>query len=362
MSHAPVLLLKKLKGSSIVRTAADHNKRSRDRSHKASSAIDTVRTNLNQCLHGPKTAKEVSGIAKGLMRAAGIKLLRKDAVRAIEVIVSLPPSGQVAEMAYFRASFGWVAAYFGGISNVLSADVHFDETAPHMHVLVLPLFGGRMRGSEAVGGPAKLKAMHQSFHDQVANAYGGRKPTRRAVIARDVQAQMRPHDAASGLFSAQRSLCSVGLHAGAPGAVTSVGLSREHSSTTEAASLDLQSLAREAQFSSFTTETAERAIAFQPQSSARPPGGELGSIWMLCGGKLQLVPRPGRTDRQEVLGRRCEDCKHGTTYGHCGNPVAARAAKHAPVDLPPLGHAASCPTFQRREPLPFAKDFVFSRG
>jgi Plasmid recombination enzyme len=66
----------------------------------------------------------------------------------------------------------WVARHFGGRANLLSADIHRDEAAPHCHVLVLPLVGGKMNGSAAIGGKAKLAALKNDFYDSVAKGYG----------------------------------------------------------------------------------------------------------------------------------------------------------------------------------------------
>lgn len=54
----------------------------------------------------------------------------------------------------------------------MSAVVHYDEAAPHCHVLLLPLVRGRMIGSDLIGGRAKLQAMQANFHEQVGQRYG----------------------------------------------------------------------------------------------------------------------------------------------------------------------------------------------
>src|SRR5207245_6185490 len=54
-------------------------------------------------------------------------------------------------------SLAWIEVYFA--VPVLSAVVHVDEAAPHMHVLLLPLLNGRMQGSDLVGSRSRLRAM-----------------------------------------------------------------------------------------------------------------------------------------------------------------------------------------------------------
>lgn len=171
MSGAAFLRVQKLVGQSIVKAAAKHNKRAIARElGVVGGSIDPVRCGLNYALAGPSTACEVAELASRLMADAGITKLRKDAVRAIEVVCSLPVGTQIDSRAYFSECVQWVSESFGG--HVLAADVHLDEAAPHLHVLALPLVGGRMVGSDLVGGIGTLKARQRDFHETIAQPYG----------------------------------------------------------------------------------------------------------------------------------------------------------------------------------------------
>jgi hypothetical protein len=109
------------------------------------------------------------------MKAAGVTKPRKDAVMGIEIVFSLPPELSIDDKAYFSDCTAWTGAYFGGVQNILSADIHRDEAAPHCHVLLLPLIDGRLNGSGLVGNKQKLMAMQTQFHQGVAARYGLRK-------------------------------------------------------------------------------------------------------------------------------------------------------------------------------------------
>lgn len=93
-------------------------------------------------------------------------------MRAIEFVVSLAPSHGINDRAFFADAVQWLAARYGGAVNILSADIHRDESAPHLHLLLLPLIDGRMKGSDAIGGRAQLAALHGEFHAHVAAPYG----------------------------------------------------------------------------------------------------------------------------------------------------------------------------------------------
>ena len=149
MTAPAVLRLKKLTGAGIVLAAARHNRRAIAAELGVASHINPARCCLNVRMEGPDTPEGVAELAQALMGAAGVGKLRRDAVRAVEVVFSLPAGGAgVDPAAYFAACVAWAREQFG---PVLSADAHHDEATPHAHVLCLPLKAGRMVGSDLVG-------------------------------------------------------------------------------------------------------------------------------------------------------------------------------------------------------------------
>jgi hypothetical protein len=170
MSASAILRFKKLSGSGIVRAAAAHNKRTIQAELGAGGSIDARLTGLNEVLAGPLKPDDVADRARARMAGAGVGKLRKDAVRALEFMVSLAPGQCADERGFFAAAARWLADRFGA-DNILSADVHRDEAAPHLHVLVLPLIGGRMAGSDAVAPPQWVK-LQKEFFDAVCAPFG----------------------------------------------------------------------------------------------------------------------------------------------------------------------------------------------
>lgn len=173
--HQQYLRLKKLKDRDIVRVAAKHNLRELQAEFGAGSHIDHTRIALNQVVAGADTAAGVAADAERLMRDAGVGTLRRDAVRAVEIVVSLPAGSTVDHSAFFSDSLTWAKGFFD--VPVLSAVVHHDEAAPHCHVLLLPLVNGRMAGSDLVGNKARLQAVQTGFFEQVGRRYGLTHPT-----------------------------------------------------------------------------------------------------------------------------------------------------------------------------------------
>lgn len=172
MTHTHFLRIKSLKGQGIVKVAAKHNLREivAEIGVQKGGHIDPDLCHNNVILRGSTTAAGVSQAAQFLMDQAGITSLRKNAVRALEIIFSLPPMLPINQAHFFEAATVWAQGYFD--VPILSAVIHHDEAAPHCHVLLLPLVKGRMKGSELLGNRAKLLAMQADFFTKVGQGYG----------------------------------------------------------------------------------------------------------------------------------------------------------------------------------------------
>lgn len=171
MEHTQVLRIKKLKGGGIIATAARHNLREDQAERGADSHINPRKSSLNVVLRGAGRAADVAAEAVNLMELAQLKKpLQKNGVHGLEIIFSLPPDSGIAEVDYFSEAVAWAELFFE--IPILSAVIHNDEAAPHCHVIMLPLFDGRMIGSALVGNRTRLQAMQADFHVKVGQGYG----------------------------------------------------------------------------------------------------------------------------------------------------------------------------------------------
>ena len=204
MTHGHFLRMKGLKGKAIIVTAAKHNLREilAELDGNQGAAIDPSRTPLNCILRGPTTAAGVASEARALMATAGIATLRKDALRGLEIIFSLPTGATVDQSVFFDDALSWAEQWFS--VPILSAIVHNDEAAAHCHVILLPLVDGRMRGSELMGNRMKIMAMQGDFQAKVGQRYG---LVRQAAPARPSAARREQAiDAALALLEANSGL------------------------------------------------------------------------------------------------------------------------------------------------------------
>jgi hypothetical protein len=165
-----VLNLAKIKGLSKLNAAVRHNHRAWAGTKQNLDHVDPDRTHLNTLLRGAELPAEVLELRKARMATLS-KTVRKDAVLAIELMVNLPAGLPIDEGHFFRTSVSWMAQRFGA-DNIVSAVVHNDESAPHLHALVVPIKDGSLTGSSMLGYGAGFRALLRNFQTQVAASYG----------------------------------------------------------------------------------------------------------------------------------------------------------------------------------------------
>ncbi len=170
-----VLRIKKLTSHNIIKRAAMHNLREIKAEFRTGDRIDPAKTCLNQILTGPKSSSGVVESYDKLIDAANLPTkIRRDAVRGIEVVISLPSDHDIDELAFFEGCTEWCRSYFG--VPVLSVVIHRDEPNPHSHTILVPLVGGRLQGSKLTGNRTKWRAMQESFYESVGIKYGFTRP------------------------------------------------------------------------------------------------------------------------------------------------------------------------------------------
>lgn len=193
IEHTQVLRIKKLRGSGIIASAARHNLREIQSENGADSHIDPDKTSQNIVMKGAGRAADVSAQAVSMMEQANVKR-RKNEVLGLEIIFSLPPSSGIAEQNFFTDAVAWAEVFFE--IPILSAVIHNDEVAPHCHIIMLPLFDGRMIGSGLMGNQQRLKAIQADFHAKVGQRYGlkrGEPVARHSIAARAKAAEKIIH-------------------------------------------------------------------------------------------------------------------------------------------------------------------------
>lgn len=164
-----IIRIAKIKNKASLTSAEKHNKRLYDVPN-----ADPAKSNDNQN-HIPNSATDNFD---SLLKKYAIKP-RKNAVLAIEVLCTFSPgmTSSIDLDKWVTSNIEFVQKRFGGRENIIAADLHLDETTPHIHFIVMPLvckFDKRKKGKctslsakHFVGGSA---AAMSELQDQYGNA------------------------------------------------------------------------------------------------------------------------------------------------------------------------------------------------
>ena len=186
MAASHLIRLGAIKGKSGVLEALRHNKRTLQTERGAGANINVTRTPLNYSLTEPSTPEAIAMHTKVQMVKAGIDTPRKNQVMAIEVLFSTPIQWHSHETcAFFADCLAWTQKTFVG--ELLSFDVHLDESAPHAHAIILPLIDGKMQGNKLIGSTGNLMRLINLFYNEIATRYGLAKAARKHLSAKDKQ-------------------------------------------------------------------------------------------------------------------------------------------------------------------------------
>lgn len=190
MAASQLIRLGAIKGKSGVLEALKHNKRTLQAECGAGANIDVTRTPLNYCLTEIATPEAIATHAKVQMVKAGIDVPRKNGVMAVEIIFSLPIDRHNQDMRpFFNDCMAWVKQNFAG--ELLSFDIHLDESAPHAHAIILPLIDCKMQGNDMMGGIGNLNRLRNLFYSEIAIRYGLAKASRKPLNVKDKQSMVR---------------------------------------------------------------------------------------------------------------------------------------------------------------------------
>ncbi len=125
--------------------------------------------------------------------------VRKDAVIMIQLVLTLTrpldKNGVPQEMVtdfdmkarerFESLSLEWAREKFKdpvtGKDNVVAATVHYDETSPHIHLLVCPEVDGRYNQHPFIGGNTRWKILSNEYGTLMAKEFGINKPLEQAV-------------------------------------------------------------------------------------------------------------------------------------------------------------------------------------
>ncbi|WP_457443982.1 plasmid recombination protein [Roseateles sp. P5_E4] len=158
-----------------VLPAFKHNLRHLIPGHPCPAGCNPALTSANEVLQGALCVDDAQrAMADALALHGLVPPQRKDASWLVEVVFSAPP-GLARHGDYLRECVALLARQTAGL--VISAVVHRDQGAPHVHCLLLPIEGGRWVGSRLLDKKRVMKLRAALFSGPAAT-YGLRQPAR----------------------------------------------------------------------------------------------------------------------------------------------------------------------------------------
>jgi hypothetical protein len=109
---------------------------------------------------------------------------RRDQIMGVELVFSLPAGFGGDQRHFFTECLRWTERHFSQPVQIIAAVVHLDEAAPHLHVVLVPIVAlGQMSGHDVVGYTGLYAKRINSFHEEVAQLFGLRKPRSRSKMS-----------------------------------------------------------------------------------------------------------------------------------------------------------------------------------
>ncbi len=141
-------------------------------------------------------------LAEARIHEAGVKRVRCDAVRAMEVIMTGSPEGFVrtadgravdySKSKWAQDNLNFLKAQFGA-KNVVSFTLHQDETTPHVHAVVVPITPDARLSADQLFNPKSLRQLQTDYAAAMAE-YG---------MSRGVEHSQAKHQPMSRMYGVQ---------------------------------------------------------------------------------------------------------------------------------------------------------------
>jgi len=155
--------------------AEKHNRRLIASEIGGYGSIDGRRSHLNVelvRLDGPS----IEEVIMDILRSKGLDLnhysfKKKNRGYAVELLFSATSGHQCDFNSMYADSLGWLRAYYPECP-IVHAVVHHDEDTPHMHVVLVPLFNGKLQADKIRGYKGVSKKRNVSLFEYLDERYG----------------------------------------------------------------------------------------------------------------------------------------------------------------------------------------------
>lgn len=161
--------------SAAVRGIQIHDEREKEKSH-SNPDIDFNKTADNYTLQERQNKTYNQIIKERLEQLPLKKAVRKDAIVMCSFVVTSDSdffnnNTAETEKEYFNKAYEFVKNKYGE-NNIISAEVHKDETTPHLHINFIPVTADERLSAKELFSKVSLKKLQDEFYQQVSKQFG----------------------------------------------------------------------------------------------------------------------------------------------------------------------------------------------
>jgi len=155
--------------------AEKHNRRLIASEIGGYGSIDGRRSHLNVelvRLDGPSFEEVIMGILRSkVLDLNHYSFKKKNRGYAVELLFSVTSGHQCDFNSMYADSLGWLKDYYPECI-IIHAVIHHDEDTPHMHVVLVPLFNGKLQADKIRGYKGVSKKRNVSLFEYLDKRYG----------------------------------------------------------------------------------------------------------------------------------------------------------------------------------------------
>jgi hypothetical protein len=149
MKQYALINIQKIKTFTELDGRSKHNLRiAYSKNVDATKSRNNINWRANPKLSIKDEAKRIFEKTQQMRSSKGVKQLRSDTVKAVEIVLSASPEffensfwGETPERIteYFKAQINWAKHHFKGKGKLIAANLHNDESNPHLHLIFVPI-------------------------------------------------------------------------------------------------------------------------------------------------------------------------------------------------------------------------------
>jgi len=170
-----VLRVAKIKTQAHALSATGHNYRQEQHPHSIGNADKEAPHPNREYVNHEK--KDYWSLLEARIQEAGVKRIRSDSVRGMEVILTGSPEGFVrgqdgraadySKSKWAQDNLNFLKEQFGA-KNIVSFTLHQDEKTPHIHAVLAPITGKNTLSADQLFNPKSLRQLQTEYAQAMA--------------------------------------------------------------------------------------------------------------------------------------------------------------------------------------------------